>query len=89
MGLTLLAVLVTALLLPGIIAAKAFYQAAQTKEVEPAVPPLTSVDGIAQVGLFSVAQYRVQGLQGRQRRGEYGGWRSDRRGTGGLSRTRR
>jgi hypothetical protein len=55
MGLTLLAVLVTALLLPGIVAAKAFYQAAQTREVEPAVPPLTSVDGIAQVGLFSVA----------------------------------
>jgi hypothetical protein len=42
MGLTLLALLMTALLLPGIVAAKAFYQAAQTREVEPAVPPLTA-----------------------------------------------
>lgn len=54
MGLTLIAVLVTALLLPGIVATKAFYQFAQTKEVEPAIPSLTSADGIAQIGLLSV-----------------------------------
>ena len=54
MGLTLVAVVVTALLLPGFIAARAFYQAAQTKEVEPAVPPMSSVDGITLIGIFTV-----------------------------------
>ncbi len=54
MGLTLIAVLTAALLLPGIIAARSFYNAGQTSEVEPALPPLSSVDGIALIGLFSV-----------------------------------
>lgn len=54
MGLTLIAVLTAALLLPGIIAARSFYHAGHTNEVEPALPPLSSVDGIALIGLFSV-----------------------------------
>lgn len=59
MGLTLIAILTAALLLPGIIAARMFYQAAQTNEVEPAVPPLSSTDGIALVGLFSVVVHLI------------------------------
>ncbi len=54
MGLTLIAILTAALLLPGLIAARAFYFAAQTKEVEVPVPSLTASDGIALVGFFSV-----------------------------------
>lgn len=54
MGLTLIAILTAALLLPGIIAARAFYQAARTDEVEPSIPALPSTDGIALVGFFSV-----------------------------------
>jgi len=53
-GLTLIAILTAALLLPGIIAARAFYFAAQTKEVEVAIPSLSSPEGIALVGAFSV-----------------------------------
>jgi len=59
MGLTLIAILTTALLLPGIVAARVFYQASKTKEVEPAIPSLSSTDGIALVGLFSVAVHVV------------------------------
>lgn len=54
MGLTLIAILTAALLLPGIIAARAFFLAGQTNEVEASVPPLSSPDGIALVGGFSV-----------------------------------
>lgn len=54
MGLTLIAILTAALLLPGILAARAFYQASKTGEVEPSIPTLSSMDGIALVGLFSV-----------------------------------
>ena len=43
-----------ALLLPGIIAARCFYQASRTDELEPSIPPLSSTDGIALIGLFSV-----------------------------------
>lgn len=59
MGLTLIAILTAALLLPGLIAARAFYFAAQTKEVEVPVPPLTASDGIALVGFFSVVVHLV------------------------------
>jgi hypothetical protein len=62
MGLTLIAILTAALLLPGIVAAKAFFQAAQTSEVEPAVPPLSSIDGIALVGQFTVAVHALYAL---------------------------
>lgn len=54
MGLTLIAILMTALLLPGIVAVRIFYRAGQTNEVEPTVPTLSSTQGIALVGLFSV-----------------------------------
>lgn len=54
MGLTLVAILTAALLLPGIIAATAFFFAAQTKEIEASVPPLSTPNGIALVGGFSV-----------------------------------
>lgn len=54
MGLTLVAILTAALLLPGLIAARAFYLAAQTREVEVPVPSLAGSDGIALVGFFSV-----------------------------------
>lgn len=54
MGLTLIAILTAALLLPGIVAARAFYYASKTSEVEPSIPSLSSIDGIALIGLFSV-----------------------------------
>ena len=59
MGLTLIAILTAALLLPGIIAARAFYHASKTSEVEPSIPALSSIDGIALVGLFSVLVHFV------------------------------
>jgi hypothetical protein len=55
MGLTLIAILTAALLLPGILAAWAFFRAAQTNEVESSVPALSTPEGIALVGGFSVA----------------------------------
>jgi hypothetical protein len=55
MGLTLVAILTAALLLPGIVSARAFYFSAQTAEVEVPTPPLSTSDGIALVGSFSVA----------------------------------
>jgi hypothetical protein len=55
MGVTLLAVLTAALLLPGIIAAKFFYRAGSTPEVDAVLPSLSSAEGLAQLGLFSVA----------------------------------
>lgn len=54
MGLTLLAVITAALLLPGIVAARCFYQASRTAELRPSIPPLSSTDGIALIGVFSV-----------------------------------
>jgi hypothetical protein len=54
MGLTLLAIFTAALLLPGIIAARAFYFAGQTREVEVAVPSLSTPNGISLVGGFSI-----------------------------------
>lgn len=59
MGLTLIAILTAALLLPGIIAARSFYHASKTGEVEPSIPALSSMDGIALVGLFSVIVHFV------------------------------
>ena len=46
MGLTLIAILTAALLLPGIMAAWAFFQAAQTNEVESSVPSLSTPEGL-------------------------------------------
>lgn len=65
MGLTLIAILTAALLLPGIIAAHAFYSAAKTNEVEGAVPALSSAEGIALVGGFSMGVHflYVMGLK--------------------------
>lgn len=54
MGLTLVAIFSAALLLPGIIAARAFYFAGQTREVEVPVPSLSTPNGISLVGGFSV-----------------------------------
>lgn len=54
MGLTLLAIFTAALLLPGIIAARAFYFAGQTREIEVPVPSLSTPNGISLVGGFSV-----------------------------------
>ncbi|SOB87240.1 hypothetical protein SAMN06297144_2367 [Sphingomonas guangdongensis] len=54
MGLTLLAVVTAALLLPGIIAARAMFEAARTAEVEPVIPSLSGATGIALAGGFSV-----------------------------------
>lgn len=59
MGLTLIAILTGALLLPGIVAARAFYHASRTSEVEPAIPPLSSTDGVALVGVFSVVVHLI------------------------------
>jgi len=53
-GATLLAILTGALLLPGIVATWFFYRSAQTKEVDPVLPALTSPEGIAQLGGFSL-----------------------------------
>lgn len=55
MGLTLVAILMAALLLPWVVAAHAFYAAARTAEVDVAVPSLSTPLGIVQTGLFSVA----------------------------------
>jgi hypothetical protein len=54
LGLTLVAILTAALLLPGIIAARFFFRAADTAEIEVPVPSLSSPEGIALVGGFSV-----------------------------------
>lgn len=54
MGLTLVAIFIAALLLPGIIAARAFYFAGQTREIEVPVPSLSTANGISLVGGFSV-----------------------------------
>lgn len=59
MGLTLVAILTAALLLPGIVAARAYYFSAQTNEVEVPTPPLSTSDGIALVGSFSVAVHFI------------------------------
>jgi hypothetical protein len=58
-GLTLVAILTAALLLPGIIAARAYYFAGETREVEVPVPPLSTADGIALVGAFSAAVHFI------------------------------
>lgn len=55
MGLTLVAVLTAALLLPGIIATRFLFQAGRTKEAEPAIPSMSSPEGIGIIGGFSVA----------------------------------
>lgn len=54
MGLTLLAILTAAMLLPGIIAARFYYSAGQTKEVDVPVPSLSTPEGISLVGGLSV-----------------------------------
>ncbi|KQT32833.1 hypothetical protein ASG29_14175 [Sphingomonas sp. Leaf412] len=59
MGVTLLAVLTAALLLPGIIAIRTFFAMAKTAEVEPSSPPLSSADGIALVGSASLIVHVV------------------------------
>lgn len=59
MGLTLLAIFTAALLLPGIIAARAFFFAGQTREVEVPVPALSSANGISLVGIFSVTVHLI------------------------------
>lgn len=59
MGLTLIAIFSAALLLPGIIAARAFYFAGQTREVEVPVPSLSTPDGIALVGFFSLLTHAL------------------------------
>ena len=59
MGLTLIAIFTAALLLPGIIAARAFYFAGQTREVEVPVPSLSTPNGISLVGGFSVVTHVI------------------------------
>lgn len=54
MGLTLVAIFTAALLLPGILGARAFYFAGQTREIEVPIPSLSTPDGISLVGGFSV-----------------------------------
>lgn len=53
-GTTFVALLTAALLLPGIVAVQFFYRTGRTEEVDPVLPPLTSVQGIAAVGVASV-----------------------------------
>jgi hypothetical protein len=59
LGLTLVAILTAALLLPGIVAARFFFRAADTAEIEVPVPSLSSPEGIALVGGFSVLVHFV------------------------------
>lgn len=59
MGLTLIAIFSAALLLPGIIAARAYYYSGQTREVEVPVPSLSTPDGISLVGGFSLLTHTV------------------------------
>lgn len=59
MGLTLVAIFTAALLLPGIIAARAFYYAGQTREVEVPVPSLSTPNGISLVGGLSVVIHTI------------------------------
>lgn len=62
MGATLIAILTAALVLPGILAARAFYQAGRIVEVEPSVPSLSSSEGLAMVGAFSLAVHLLYAL---------------------------
>ncbi|WP_295527806.1 hypothetical protein [Novosphingobium sp. Chol11] len=66
MGATLLAILAGALLLPGIIATQSFFRSARTAAVDPPLPALTSSEGVALVGGFSVVVHAlfVSGLAG-------------------------
>lgn len=59
MGLTLLAILTAALLLPGIIAARSYYSAGQTKEVDVPVPSLSTPEGISLVGGLSIGVHTI------------------------------
>lgn len=59
MGLTLIAILTAALLLPGIVGARAFYGSAETNEMEVPTPPLSTSEGIALVGTMSVIVHLV------------------------------
>jgi hypothetical protein len=58
-GLTLLAILTAALLLPGLVAVAAFYAAAETKEVDVPIPALSTADGIARVGVFALLVHLI------------------------------
>lgn len=62
MGLTLIAILTAALLLPGILSAWFFFRAASTSEIEAPVPSLSTPEGIALVGAFSVIVHFVYSL---------------------------
>ena len=59
MGLTLLAILATALLLPGILAMRAYYRAGRVAEADPVFPPLSGVEGLALAGVFCIAVHLV------------------------------
>ncbi len=62
MGLTLVAILTGALLLPGLIAVYFFYRTGRTKEADPVIPSLGSPLGLAQIGSFAVAVHFVYAL---------------------------
>lgn len=62
MGLTLLAIQATALLLPGILAMRAYYRAGRVAEADPVFPSLSGVEGLAQVGLCCVVVHAAYAI---------------------------
>lgn len=62
MGLTLLAILATALLLPGILAMRSYYRAGRVAEADPVFPPLSGVEGLALAGVFCIAVHAVYAI---------------------------
>lgn len=59
MGLTLVAILTAALLLPGFIATIIFYHSGRTTEADPVMPSLGSSSGVAVIGAFTIAVHLV------------------------------
>lgn len=62
MGLTLLAILATALLLPGILAMRAYYRTGRVAEADPVFPPLSGVEGLAQAGMCCIAVHAAYAI---------------------------
>ena len=62
MGLTLLAILATALLLPGILAMRAYYRAGRVAEADPVFPPLSGVEGLAPAGMCCLAVHAAYAI---------------------------
>lgn len=59
MGLTLLAILTGALILPGLVAVFFFYRSGRTKEADPILPEMSSAAGLVQIGCLATLVHLV------------------------------